>query len=637
MSRITPQESYNLAKHYRQDTSSRMTQALPDDLIQDLKEQFQEFDKDGNGYINAKELGDAFAACGNTVPGYKLREIISQVDKDKNGKVSFDEFIEIYKQTTSKGVFGEWKSSVTKKQGINVLESSEASASGTTHSASEAELIAFTDWINTQLKTDPDCAKYIPLNKQNMTEALKDGIILCKMINLSAPKTIDERAINKTKLSAFRVQENNILVINSASSIGCTVVNVHAEDLGKGKQHLLLGLLWQIIRIGLFANITLQSNPNIAVLLEEGETIEDLLKLSPEQLLLRWVNYHLRKSGSHKRINNFSGDIKDSEAYSILLNQIAPNSGMDSSERMIQSGDSMKRAEMVLKNADRINCKKFVSAKDISTGNQKLNLAFVANLFNNYPALDPADMEEVEEFEPYIETREEKTYRNWMNSLGVDPGVNHLYHDMSDGYILFQLYDQIRKDTVNWNKVNKPPYKIATAGTMKKIENCNYVVELGKQNNYSLVGIGGQDIHKGTHTLILALVWQMLRDYTMTVLGKLTESSGAIKDKEIVDWVNHKLTDAGKTSRISSFKDPSISSGIAVIDLVDAIYPGFIDYELVTPGETAEDKESNAQYAISMSRKIGARTYALPEDIVEVKPKMLLTVFASLMTRGLQE
>jgi len=38
-----------------------------------------------------------------------------------------------------------------------------------------------------------------------------------------------------------------------------------------------------------------------------------------------------------------------------------------------------------------------------------------------------------------------------------------------------------------------------------------------------------------------------------------------------------------------------------------------------------------------MSRKIGARTYALPEDLVEVKPKMLLTVFACLMTRALQE
>lgn len=26
-----------------------------------------------------------------------------------------------------------------------------------------------------------------------------------------------------------------------------------------------------------------------------------------------------------------------------------------------------------------------------------------------------------------------------MNSLGVDPFVNHLYHDLSNGYILFQV------------------------------------------------------------------------------------------------------------------------------------------------------------------------------------------------------
>lgn len=41
----------------------------------------------------------------------------------------------------------------------------------------------------------------------------------------------------------------------------------------------------------------------------------------------------------------------------------------------------------------------------------------------------------------------------------------------------------------------------------------------------------------------------------------------------------------------------------------------------------------NAKYAISMARKIGARIYALPEDIVEVKQKMVMTVFACLMGR----
>jgi len=36
---------------------------------------------------------------------------------------------------------------------------------------------------------------------------------------------------------------------------------------------------------------------------------------------------------------------------------------------------------------------------------------------------------------------------------------------------------------------------------------------------------------------------------------------------------------------------------------------------------------------ITCARKIGARVYALPEDIVEVKPKMVMTAFACLMAR----
>jgi hypothetical protein len=34
-----------------------------------------------------------------------------------------------------------------------------------------------------------------------------------------------------------------------------------------------------------------------------------------------------------------------------------------------------------------------------------------------------------------------------------------------------------------------------------------------------------------------------------------------------------------------------------------------------------------------MARRIGARVYALPEDIVEVNHKMVMTVFACLMSK----
>ena len=49
--------------------------------------------------------------------------------------------------------------------------------------------------------------------------------------------------------------------------------------------------------------------PALIALLREGENLEDLMKLSPEDLLLRWANYHLENAGCTK-ISNFSTDIK---------------------------------------------------------------------------------------------------------------------------------------------------------------------------------------------------------------------------------------------------------------------------------------------------------------------------------------
>lgn len=69
------------------------------------------------------------------------------------------------------------------------------------------------------------------------------------MINHSCPDTIDERAINKKNLTLYTKHENLTLALYSAQSIGCNIVNIDAHDLAKGKPHLVLGLLWQIIRV----------------------------------------------------------------------------------------------------------------------------------------------------------------------------------------------------------------------------------------------------------------------------------------------------------------------------------------------------------------------------------------------------
>ncbi|KAJ8966036.1 hypothetical protein NQ317_002279 [Molorchus minor] len=442
-----------------------------------------------------------------------------------------------------------------------------------------------------------------------------------KVINHSCPDTIDERAINKEKLTLYRKLENLTLALSSASAIGCNVINIDAHNLSKGTPHLVLGLLWQIIRIGLFNQITLEHCPGLTTLLSEDEKIDDLMKLSPEAILLRWVNYHLERAGTHRRVTNFQSDIIDSEVYTHLIKQIAP-SDTDVNTEALYEKDLINRAEIMLQQAAKLKCRAFVTPQDVVNGVYKLNLAFVANLFNNHPGLEQTNGT-IDGYETIEETREERTYRNWINSMGVSPHVNWLYSDLADGLVVFQLYDIIKPGTVKWNRVHRK-FANERKKFMEKLENCNYAVELGKEIKFSLVGIGGQDINEGNVTLTLALIWQLMRAYTLSILAQLAESGSPIVEKEIVQWL-------AKKSSIRSFQDSSISDAKVVIDLIDAIKPGAINYDLVKQGNTEEDRLANAKYAISMSRKAGARVYALPEDITEVKPKMVMTVFACLM------
>ena len=48
------------------------------------------------------------------------------------------------------------------------------------------------------------------------------------------------------------------------------------------------------------------------------------------------------------------------------------------------------------------------------------------------------------------------------------------------------------------------------------------------------------------------------------------------------------LEAAGKTSTITSFRDPIIKTSLPVIDLLDALRPGKINYEIVTSGDSDE-------------------------------------------------
>jgi len=368
----------------------------------------------------------------------------------------------------------------------------------------------------------------------------------------------------------------------------------------------------------------------------DGEDMNDLLGLPPEELLKRWVNYHMEKQDYDRRINNFSSDVQDAKVYTVLLKSIGEDKGCNTDP--LGWNDDGKRANQVLDNAQKIGCKPFLTANDILKGDPKFNMAFVAQLFNTNPGLKALEEEEKKEMAGLMDddegdTREERAFRMWMNSLGIPKlYVNNLFSDAVDGLVLLKVIDKIEPGSVKWKKkVERKPNN-----RFKKLSNTNYAVDLGKQMKLSLVGVGGSDITDRNKKLILGFVWQLMRYHLLKFLSSISADGKPITDKDVLAWCNQRIqnSDLDKKPQINSFSDDSLKDGLYFIHLVGAVEPDIVNWELVTVGGSDEDQLLNARYAISLARKMGAIVFLLPEDIQEVRNKMCMTFCAAVMAES---
>ena len=117
------------------------------------------------------------------------------------------------------------------------------------------------------------------------------------------------------------------------------------------------------------------------------------------------------------------------------------------------------------------------------------------------------------------ETLEEKTYRNWMNSMGVSPIVSNLYSNLNDGLVLLQLIDIIQPGTVDWKRVTTN--FDAKRELFQKQTNCVLVIEYSKVIGIKIVNISGEDIREGATKQILGLCFQFMRAYTHKLLKQV--------------------------------------------------------------------------------------------------------------------
>eukprot|EP00457_Paulinella_chromatophora_P003372 gb/GEZN01003379.1/.p1 GENE.gb/GEZN01003379.1/~~gb/GEZN01003379.1/.p1 ORF type:complete len:621 (-),score=142.34 gb/GEZN01003379.1/:300-2162(-) len=601
---------------------------------------FDSFDKDHGGSIDEDELALALTELKLYESKDQVKALIKEVDLNQNGEIEMNEFIDILERAKQGGGV-EGFAELYKKGKAMIQVKKEG---GGLHSFSPEETDAFSEHFNQILGDDEDLKYLLPIeiDGKSLLKAVADGVLLSKFINIAVPETIDERALNIPKngkeLSLFKRNENLTLCVEAARSIGVVTTNVGAAELREGETnpHVVLGLVWQLVKIALLNSISLKNCPELIRLLEEGETLEDLLKLTPEQLLLRWFNFHLKNGGYPKKIKNFSGDVKDGKAYTVLLNQIAPKTcDLEANKE----ADPNKRAQMVLNNAAKLEVKTFIKPKDIVGGNPRLNLAFTAAIFNQNPGLAQLSKEELEKAglleDDVGDSREERAFRMWINSLGIpDLYINNLFEDLKSGLGLLKLIDRIEPGTVEWKKKveGNPNNKF------KKVSNNNYAIDLGKAEPFklSIVGIGGPDIVAGNKKLILGIVWQLMRYHTLKFLKEVLAEKFQgrdVKEEDIIKWCNDRVASSGSARKMKTMKDSSLKDGLFFLDLLGSIKKDLLDEQYIfNPAEDEKQQRDNARYVISVARKLGATIFLLPEDINEVKQKMILTLCASIMS-----
>ena len=598
----------------------------------DFLKVFKTYDKNQNGTIERGELKSLLNDLGyQSLSDEAIDNILKGVDRNDDKVIQFGEFLSAMKNMQVKGE--QVETVMQGKDGKKMVKFQPKRNSFSFSTFSQEEKIAYVKVINNALADDDVCKKYLPIDPESndIFERLKDGVILCKLINKIQEGTIDERVINtKEKMNVFQQVENINLALSASKSLGLSVVGLNKDVFLNAEKNpsMVLGLMWQLAKQVLLQNITLKNFPELVRLLNPGEELSDLLKLSPEQLLLRWFNYHLKRAGYDKPITNFSGDVKDSEKYVILLNQLDKEKCDKSA---LNETNLTKRAEKVLNDAKKLGAKSYITPKDVTSGNTKLNTLFVASIFNACPGLDPPTEQEKYEAAKLLDddaegAREERSFRMWINSLNLEGEdgdtvhINNLYEESKTGLLLLKTLEKVKPGAVNWKVVDKK-----VKNPFKAQVNCQEAVDASKKSGFSIVGIGGGDIREGNKKYILAIVWQLMRSHSLQVIGDKTE-------EELVAWGNEKVDEP---LRIKTLKDKSLSNSLFFINIMKAIEPRSINWDIVVTDNIDDDaKQNNAKYALSIARKLGATVFLVWEDITEVKYKLLLTFLASLYEVG---
>lgn len=139
-------------------------------------------------------------------------------------------------------------------------------------------------------------------------------------------------------------------------------------------------------------SINIQDVPEIYRLLKEGEEVHDLKKLKTDELLVRWINYHLGKLGKQEEeVKNLGKDLKNSRALIYVMTRLDTSLTTDA----LAIEDEVERAEKMIENSKQMGVPHVISGKDFTIANEDLNRIFVSLLFNTKHGLEELTEDEI--------------------------------------------------------------------------------------------------------------------------------------------------------------------------------------------------------------------------------------------------
>lgn len=255
----------------------------------------------------------------------------------------------------------------------------------------------------------------------------------------------------------------------------------------------MLGILWQLVRILSMKTITLAECPEIFRLLNDGEELSDLQKLKAEDILIRWLNFHLRAAGQEP-VSNLGSHLADSRKLVYVLNQLDP---ANCTLEALEEGDDLQRAEKMIASSKAMGVEDCIGAADLVKGNSKVNSVFVAAIFNTKTGLQELTQEEFEAaglIDDDIDgARDERAIRLWINSMQIENCfVENLFEEIRDGLIILRVCHRIDNDSVDWSKP-----KMAPKNLFDFSHNANLAEESMRSLGVKCVGVGAQDIVDG--------------------------------------------------------------------------------------------------------------------------------------------